>query len=166
MVYSLFRNSSQHRVLKGRLNLTTRIITNDKMETSVPGVYAAGDARSNTPQVITAADGAIALPQKSIWQKETFRDQVLKADKPVMVAFWAPQVEESIAAIAELEKIADKLGDSEKLVKMETYRNQRVASRYGIEEIPSLLLFNKGEAVVKITGSMSEETILSHLNSL
>ncbi|MFY9140142.1 MAG: thioredoxin domain-containing protein, partial [Thermacetogeniaceae bacterium] len=82
---------------------------------------------------------------------------------PVMVAFWAPQVEESIAAIAELEKIADKLGDSVKLVKMDTYRNQRVASRYGIKEIPSLLLFNKGEVAVKIAGSMSEEKILPHL---
>ena len=155
--------------LKGKVKLDDRgyIITNDKMETSVPGVYAAGDARVKyLRQVITAAsDGAIAAfaAEKYLAEEETFREQVLKADKPVMVAFWAPQVEESIAAIGELERIADKLGDSVKLVKMDTYRNQRVASRYGIKEIPSLLLFNKGEVAVKIAGSMSEEKILPHL---
>jgi thioredoxin reductase (NADPH) len=140
------------------------------METSVPGVYAAGDARDKyLRQVITAAsDGAVAAvaAEKYLAEEEAFKEQVLKAEQPVIVAFWAPQVEESIAAIAELEKTADKLGDSVKLVKMDTYRNERVAKRYEIDKIPSVLLFNKGKAAVKITGSFNEETILSHLNTL
>lgn len=158
--------------LKGKalLNEQGYILTNERMETSLPGVYAAGDARDKyLRQVITAAgDGAVAAfaAEKYLAEEESFTEQVLKADKPVLVAFWAPQVEESIAIIAELEKIADKLGDAVKLVKIDTYRNERVAKRYQIEKMPSVLFFSRGKAAAKISGSFNEETILSHLKAL
>jgi len=83
-----------------------------------------------------------------------------------MVAFWAPQVEASLAAVSQLEKIADQLGDSVKLVKIDTYRNERVAKRYGIEEIPSLLFFNRGKVAAKITGTFSQQAVIDQINSL
>jgi thioredoxin reductase (NADPH) len=120
-------------IVKGKVELNEQgyIIANERMETSVPGVYAAGDARDKyLRQVITAAsDGAIAAfaAEKYLAEEEGFKSQVLNHTEPVMVAFWAPQVEASIAAVSQLEKIVDKLGDSVKLVKMDTYRNERVA---------------------------------------
>ena len=159
-------------IVKGKVELNEQgyIIANERMETSVPGVYAAGDARDKyLRQVITAAsDGAIAAfaAEKYLAEEEGFKSQVLNTAKPVMVAFWAPQVEASIAAVSQLEKIVDKLGDSVKLVKMDTYRNERVAKRYGIEEIPSVLFFNKGKVAAKISGGFSEEAVISQLNSL
>jgi len=159
-------------IVKGKVELNEQgyIIANERMETSVPGVYAAGDARDKyLRQVITAAsDGAIAAfaAEKYLAEEEGFKSQVLNTAKPVMVAFWAPQVEASIAAVSQLEKIVDKLGDSVKLVKMDTYRNERVAKRYGIEEIPSVLFFYKGEVAAKISGGFSEEAVISQLNSL
>jgi thioredoxin reductase (NADPH) len=159
-------------IVKGKVELNEQgyIIANERMETSVPGVYAAGDARDKyLRQVITAAsDGAIAAfaAEKYLAEEEGFKSQVLNHTEPVMVAFWAPQVEASIAAVSQLEKIVDKLGDSVKLVKMDTYRNERVAKRYGIEEIPSVLFFNKGKVAAKISGGFSEEAVISQLNSL
>ncbi len=159
-------------MLKGKvdLNETGHIITNDRMETSIPGVYAAGDARVKyLRQVITAAsDGAIAAfaAEKYLAEEGGFKEQVLNAPKPVMVAFWAPQIEASIAAVSELEKIVDQLGGSVKLVKMDTYRNEKVAKRYGVEEIPSVVFFNNGEVVAKVSGSISRDVIMNQLNSL
>ncbi|MDD2555850.1 MAG: thioredoxin-disulfide reductase [Syntrophaceticus sp.] len=159
-------------MLKGKvdLNETGHIITNDRMETSIPGVYAAGDVREKfLRQVVTAAsDGAIAAvaAEKYLAEEEGFQEQVLNSEKPVMVAFWAPQVEESIAAISELEKLADQRVEDVKLVKIDTYRNQKTATRYGIEEIPSVLFFIKGKVAARISGSISREDVLSRLDAL
>jgi len=70
------------------------VVTNDLMETSVDGVYCAGDARAKyLHQVITAAaDGAIAAvaAEKYIHEEEGFREMVLEPASPVMVCFWSP----------------------------------------------------------------------------
>lgn len=159
-------------MLKGKvdLNETGHIITNDLMETSLPGVYAAGDVRDKfLRQVITAAsDGAIAAvaAEKYLAEEEGFQEQVLNATKPVIVAFWAPQVEESIAAISELEKLADERAEDVQLVKIDTYRNQRTAKRYGVAEIPSILFFRGGKVAASISGSFSREEVLSQLDAL
>lgn len=156
-------------LVKGKVDLNEQgyIITNEQMETSVPGVYAAGDCRVKyLRQVITAAsDGAIAAvaAEKYLAEEEGFKQQVLDSDKPVMVAFWAPQIEDSIAAISNLEKWLEESGNTAKLVKVDTYRNQRLVKRYGVKEIPSVLLFHKGELLSKLAGSFSAEDIKDQL---
>jgi thioredoxin reductase (NADPH) len=151
--------------LRGKVELDEKgyIITNEQMETSVPGVYAVGDARVKyLRQVITAAaDGAVAAvaAEKYLAEEEGFKEQVLNADKPVMVAFWAPQNEASIAAVGLLEQTAAELGDSVKLVKIDTYRNQRVAKRYGVTSIPAVVFFEGGQAVAKLCGDFSAEEV-------
>lgn len=147
--------------LEGKVELDQRgyIITNDQMETNVAGVYAVGDARVKyLRQVITAAaDGAVAAvaAEKYLAEEEGFKEQVLQAGKPVIVAFWAPQNEASIKAIGLLEQIAAELGDSIKLVKIDTYRNQRTAKRYGVSEIPAVVFFQGGEAIAKLSGDFN-----------
>jgi thioredoxin reductase (NADPH) len=152
-------------MLKGKLELNPQgyIITNEQMETSVPGVYGVGDARVKyLRQVITAAaDGAVAAvaAEKYLAEEEGFRERVLDVKEPVMVAFWAPQSEESIAVISRLEKVAEETNGAVKLVKIDTYRNQRVAKRYGVETIPSVVFFKAGEAAAKLSGGFSMEDV-------
>jgi thioredoxin reductase (NADPH) len=129
------------------------------METSLPGVYAVGDCRVKyLRQVVTAAsDGAIAAvaAEKYLAEEEGFKEQVLSAEEPVMVAFWAPQIEESITALSELEKWLEDSGHGIKLVKIDTYRNQRLVKRYAVDKIPTVLLFHKGELLSKLSGAFS-----------
>ncbi|MDD2498710.1 MAG: FAD-dependent oxidoreductase, partial [Desulfitobacteriaceae bacterium] len=156
-------------ILKGKVELTEHgyIITNDLMETSVPGVYAAGDARVKyLRQVITAAsDGAIAAvaAEKYLVEEEGFKERVLNAKKPLMVVFWAPQSEESIAGVSTLEKIVGTKEVKVKLVKIDTYRNQRVAKRYDINVIPSVLFFQNGKLLDKIYGVFNENDIIEKI---
>ncbi len=150
--------------LKGKVDLDAQgyIIANDMMETSVPGVYAAGDARVKyLRQVITAAsDGAIAAvaAEKYLDEMESFRHQVLDVKEPVLLAFWAPQVEESIAALATLEK-AVAGNDKVKVAKLDTYRNKKTSATYKIDRIPTVLLFVNGEVKGRLEGSFTEKDI-------
>ncbi|ATW27355.1 thioredoxin-disulfide reductase [Candidatus Formimonas warabiya] len=158
-------------MLKGKVILNEQgyIVTNDLMETSIPGVYGAGDARVKyLRQVITAAsDGAIAAvtAEKYLAEEEGFKERVLQAQEPVLVVFWAPQIEESITAVSELEKIVSALEGKVKLVKIDTYRNQRVAQRYGITQIPSAVIFRQGEMVDRISCCCKKE-LWKKVNSL
>ena len=152
-------------LVKGKVELDEQgyIVTNDQMETSIPGVYAVGDCRVKyLRQVVTAAsDGAIAAvaAEKYLAEEEGFKQQVLDAEEPVMVAFWAPQIEESITLLSELEKWLEEYGNGTRLVKIDTYRNQRLVKRYAVDEIPTVLLFHKGELLSKLSGAFSPDEL-------
>lgn len=122
------------------------IPTSEKMETNIPGIYAAGDVRDKfLRQVITAAgDGAIAavaagkyIESEEIWQKN-----VIQEKRPVLVAFWSPVNAESISMITQLES---KLGSDKKLVKIDAYKNPVLTERYNIDTLPAILYFEQGE---------------------
>jgi len=151
--------------LKGKVELDERgyIVANELMETNVEGVYAVGDAIVKyLRQVVTAAaDGAIAsvAAEKYLAEKEYFREKVLEAKTPVLLAFWAPQVEKSLAAIGVLESVVEEMDGKVSLSKVDTYRNKKTSDAYKVTEIPSVLLFNKGEVIDRIEGDFTAEDV-------
>ena len=66
-------------------------------------------ARTLSTLVTAAADGAIAAvaAEKYLDEMEHFRESVLDKEEPVLLAFWAPQVEASFDVLANLEKIVE-----------------------------------------------------------
>jgi thioredoxin reductase (NADPH) len=148
---------------KVKLNEQGYIVTNNLMETNVPGVYGVGDATEKyLRQVVTAAaDGAIAAvaAEKYLTELETFRENVLQSPVPVLLSFWAPQVEASIAATALLEKAVEKHQGKIALTKLDTYRNQKTSLNYKVKEIPTVILFNKGEEISRIEGTFTDTDI-------
>ena len=151
--------------LKGKVELDERgyIVTNELMETNVEGVYAVGDAIVKyLRQVVTAAaDGAIAAvaAEKYLEEKEYFRKKVLEAKTPVLLAFWAPQVEKSLASIGVLESVVEELAGKVSLSKVDTYRNKKTSDAYKVTEIPTVLLFNKGEVIDRIEGDFTADDV-------
>ena len=151
--------------LEGKVELNPHgyIITNNLMETNIPGVYGVGDATEKyLRQVVTAAaDGAIAAvaAEKYLTELESFREQVLESPKPVLLAFWAPQVEASIAAIAELEAVVEESGGKIALAKLDTYRNQKTSTNYKVVDVPTVILFDKGVEIGRVEGSFSKDDI-------
>ncbi|MGI6344111.1 MAG: thioredoxin-disulfide reductase [Bacillota bacterium] len=127
------------------------IPTTELMETNVDGVFAVGDVRVKyLRQVITsAADGAIAAvaAEKYIMEEEGFKSSVLDQDRPVAVVFWSPMDQKSLELMPTIETVLDSYEGKVKVWKMDTYRNQRVAKRYGVTVNPTIVFFNKGEAV-------------------
>ena len=142
--------------LQGKVELDERgyIPTNEMMETNVDGVCAAGDARVKyLRQVVTAAsDGAVAAVtvERYLAEEDDFKENVLNADKPVLLAFWSPADEESIEAVARLEQTVAESGDKVKLVKVDMSRKKRIARRYNVTEVPAALLLKEGKVVRNI----------------
>lgn len=159
--------------LKGVVNLDSRgyIITDDRMETNIEGVFGVGDARVKyLRQVVTAAaDGAIAAvaAEKYIIEEEGFKDSVLDEARPVAVVFWTPMSGKSIEMMPTIETTIASYGAKVKLWKLDTYRNQRVATRYGVVQNPTILFFHNGEVATRLVeDEITAEAIKAKLDSL
>jgi len=98
----------------------------------------------------------------------TFDQEVLGAQQPVLVDFWAPWCGPCKMLSPVVERVASSHAGQAKFVKLNTDDNPNVAGRYGVSGIPCLVLFKGGQEVDRIVGYVSEQTIKSmlgkHLN--
>jgi len=93
-----------------------------------------------------------------------FSDEVLGADTPVLVDFWAPWCGPCRMVAPVLEEIANDYDGKVKVVKVNVDENGDTATRYGIMSIPTMLLFKGGEPVETITGFRKKEILSSLIN--
>ena len=132
---------------KVEMNPQGYIPTNDKMETSVPGVYAVGDCRIKyLRQVVTAAaDGAAAAvaAEKYLEELEESNELLQQGDKPILLAFWTPTNEFSINALSKAEQILAEHQDKFKLVKIDMYRKTMLAHKYDVKDPATFILLKK-----------------------
>lgn len=84
----------------------------------------------------------------------TFQQEVLEADLPVMVDFWAPWCAPCRVMGQNLEEVAPEVDGKVKIVKINVDENPGTASRFGIQSIPTLLFFRGGEAQGMIPGAL------------
>ena len=84
----------------------------------------------------------------------SFEQEVLEADLPVMVDFWAPWCAPCRMMGQNLEQVAPEVGGQVKIVKVNVDENPATAAKYGIQSIPTLLFFRGGEAQGMIPGAL------------
>src|SRR5690625_4817064 len=83
----------------------------------------------------------------------TFDSEVLKADKPVLVEFWAPWCGPCRQVAPILEEMAAEHAEKLKIVKVNTDENPQVAASYGIPSIPTMNVYSGGVLVKTIVGA-------------
>ena len=97
----------------------------------------------------------------------TFEEEVLKAELPVLVDFWAVWCGPCQMVAPTVEYLAQNYKDKLKVAKMNVDDNMNVPAKYGIMSIPALLLFKGGEVVETVIGALPQdrivETIEKHL---
>ena len=78
-------------------------------------------------------------------KEDTFTQEVLQSEKPVIVDFWAEWCGPCHAVAPVLDRIVEERADELKLVKVNIDEEQGLAERYGIASIPTMILFRDGE---------------------
>lgn len=91
--------------------------------------------------------------------KDNFETEVLQAEKPVLVDFWAVWCGPCQMVGPILEEIAEERDDVV-IGKVNVDEEQELAAQFGVMSIPTMILFKGGEAVNKIVGAMPKESIL------
>jgi thioredoxin reductase (NADPH) len=133
------------------LNPYGYILTDEKMATSIEGVFAAGDVREKyLRQVVTAAaDGAVAAvaAEKYVHETELWDREVLRAAKPVVVAYYNPTDMAGTEKVGIVDGFVRKNNDRLSLVKVDATRNELVERRYhiAVDNLPLVHLFVGGE---------------------
>jgi thioredoxin 1 len=83
-----------------------------------------------------------------------FDELVLNSTTPVLVDFWAPWCGPCRMVAPVLEQIADERDGAITIAKLNTDENPMIAGRYGIMSIPTIVVFNNGEAVEGTVGAV------------
>ena len=87
---------------------------------------------------------------------DAFDEEVLQADLPVLVDFWATWCATCKIVGPILEELADEYDGIVKFVKLDTEENFDVPVRYGIRSLPTLLVFKGGEQVGQVFGARTK----------
>ena len=95
----------------------------------------------------------------------TFDAEVLQADTPVLVDFWAPWCGPCKAIAPILEEVSRDYEGKLKIVKCNVDDNPGTPSNYGIRAIPTLILFKEGQKIEQIVGMVQKAKLEDTLNN-
>ena len=92
-----------------------------------------------------------------------FDQQVMKADKPVLVDFWAEWCGPCKMQNPILEELDAEGKDAFIIAKLDVDANSQTAQKFGVMSIPTLMVFKNGEVTKQFIGVQSKETLKSAL---
>ena len=92
---------------------------------------------------------------------QTFEEEVLKSDKPVLVDFWAAWCGPCRMVAPVVEEFAKEFAGRVKVVKLDVDANHNTAGRFAIRSIPSLLFFKQGKVVEQIVGACTKAHLVA-----
>jgi thioredoxin len=92
-----------------------------------------------------------------------FQAEVLEADKPVLVDFWAPWCGPCRVVHPILEEIAAERGDDLRIVSINVDENQETAAKFDVLSIPTLILFKDGAEATRVIGALPKRRLEAEL---
>lgn len=96
----------------------------------------------------------------------TFEETVLKSDKPVMVDFWAAWCGPCRMVGPIIDELSEEYQGKVVVGKVDVDANQEFAGKYGVRNIPTVLVFQNGEVVGRQVGVAPKKVYAEALDSL
>ena len=103
---------------------------------------------------------------ESVFTDANFKADVLGSKIPVLVDFWAEWCGPCRMLAPVVEKIAKEYTGKVKVGKLNVDDNPDVPSQFGIQGIPTILVFKNGELAKRLVGYQSEDAIKGEIDSL
>jgi len=94
----------------------------------------------------------------------TFETEVLQADEPTLVDFWAEWCGPCKMVEPVVEEIAEEYSDKLQVARMDVDGNRNTPAQYGIQGIPTLILFKDGQEATRIVGFRPKEAVVGELS--
>jgi len=95
---------------------------------------------------------------------DNFTSEVLEADIPVMIDFWAPWCGPCRMVAPVVESLADKYEGKIKVGKVNLDNYPALASEYGIRSIPAIFIFNNGQVAERTVGVQPEDALAAMID--
>ncbi|MDR8392782.1 thioredoxin TrxA [Aliifodinibius sp. S!AR15-10] len=96
---------------------------------------------------------------------DSFQEDVLNSEKPVLVDFWAEWCGPCKMIGPVVEEMAGEYEGKAKIGKVNVDENPEISTKYGIRSIPSLLIFKDGEVVDQIVGAVPKSQLKKQLEA-
>lgn len=97
---------------------------------------------------------------------DNFQAEVLDADKPVLVDFWAEWCMPCRMLAPTIDEIADEFAGKVKVGKVDTDANQPIGVQFEISAIPTVIIFHAGQPVRKFVGLTNKADLNAALSEL
>lgn len=97
---------------------------------------------------------------------ETFENDVLQSDVPVLVDFWAAWCGPCKMIAPILDELAGQYAGKVKIAKMDVDANKETPAKFGIRGIPTLIVFKGGSAEATKVGALSRAQLVEFLDSV
>ncbi|MFZ5801270.1 MAG: thioredoxin [Candidatus Omnitrophota bacterium] len=94
---------------------------------------------------------------------KNFKEEVLDADLPVLVDFWADWCSPCKMLTPVIEEVAEEFAGRLKVAKLDIDAGKVTATKYGIMSIPTLIIFKGGKAVDQAVGALSKRDLVARI---
>ena len=98
--------------------------------------------------------------------KDNFKKEVLDSDKPVLVDFWATWCMPCKMIAPIVNEISNEYNGKCKVAKLNIDDAMEIATRFGVMNIPTIILFKDGKEFTRVVGVQSKDTIVGKLEEM
>jgi len=97
---------------------------------------------------------------------DSFEQDVLKSDIPVLIDFWATWCAPCRLLAPAIDQLADEFEGKVKVSKLDVDNNPETAMNYGVRSIPAVLIFKNGQLVDNIVGNVPKAKLIERINAI